>query len=452
MGENTIENSDFFFHNGTKYNVREYLGAELEAAYSSLGGNKNYSWRDGGWRSYNDRVREHFSELPLNIYELEVSRWKRFGNDNALASELATYVKQMGYTHICVRDALERFCADTLMPFVDQMHEAGIGVVLVCRFDKAHSDSEKALIAYALCCLDIFHADGLKISKSCLPQWLLRKSPEDRTNFFQLLKLTVKASFPSALMISEGDEECVDDTGGFDFECDISRMRALLDYIAENSLFRKHHHEKLTSFSRKKTIFPISYTEGRALCDESFGDSWQKFATSRAALAYQMTVPSKKLCFMGEEIAFGGDGEIDWSLLKDEAHARFQLYVSELNSLYLENSPLWQSDFSDNGFEWIDSCDRERSVVSYRRRDKSGKELIVAVNFTPVARENYLLGVPCAGEYEEIFNSDSERFGGSGVINRGVLVGSGEPWNELPDSVSLRLPPLGVTVIRHKNS
>ncbi|MBO5415609.1 MAG: alpha amylase C-terminal domain-containing protein [Clostridia bacterium] len=455
MGENTIENNDFFFYNGTKCSVGEYLGAELERVYSSLGADsaERYIWRDGGWRAYAERTSGHISHLPLNIYELELSLWKRFDSDTILASELATYVKQMGYTHICPRDALEHSGADALKPFVDQMHEAGIGVILVCRFDNTTLDNEKALISYALACLDIFHADGLKISAAYLPKWLTDKSPQDRTNFFSMLSLTLRASFPTALLIAEGI-----DLGGencdFDFECDLPRMRALLDYLAEDSLFRKHHHEKITLFSKdcEKTVFPISDADGRSLCNTVSGDRWQRFAASRAALAYQMTTPSKKLCFMGTELSLGGDGTIDWSALKDEAHARFQLYVAELNNLYLENSPLWQLDGRQEGFAWIESCDRERSIISYRRTDKSGRELIVVINFTPVVRENYLLGVPCSGEYEEIFNSDSEKFGGGGVLNRGTLVSSGMSQNSLPDSVRMRVPPLGATVLRRKNS
>ena len=132
-------------------------------------------------------------------------------------------------------------------------------------------------------------------------------------------------------------------------------------------------------------------------------------------------------------------------------HAKFQHSVAELNHLYLASKPLWQIDGSWDGFQWIDADNRDQSIVSYRRIDQKGKELIVLINFTPVAREEYLLGVPETGQYEEVFNSDQVEFGGSGVINVGVLTTTGQPWNGLKDSLRLRIPPLGMTVLQYRS-
>ena len=152
----------------------------------------------------------------------------------------------------------------------------------------------------------------------------------------------------------------------------------------------------------------------------------------------------------GQFIEWKYDDQLDWFLLEYESHSKLQHYVSELNHLYLETPALWQVDDSWDGFRWIDADNREQSIFSYRRMDKNGNEVTVLLNFTPVVREDFLLGVTEAGAYEEIFNSDEERFGGSGVVNTGELKTTGKPWNFLPDSVKLRIPPLGMTIIRRK--
>ena len=205
-------------------------------------------------------------------------------------------------------------------------------------------------------------------------------------------------------------------------------------------------------------MLPISHDEvvhgKKSFLDRMSGDYWQKFASARAFYGYMMTHPGKKLFFMGSEIGqfreWDYEGQIEWFLLDYAAHAKFQHYVSELNHLYLETPALWQIDDSWQGFQWIDADNREQSIISYRRIDRKGKELLILINFTPVARENFLLGVPDAGVYEEIFNSDDERFGGSGVINTGDLATTGQPWNYSTDSIRLRVPPLGMTVLRCK--
>ena len=182
------------------------------------------------------------------------------------------------------------------------------------------------------------------------------------------------------------------------------------------------------------------------------GDYWQKFASARAFLAYMMTHPGKKLLFMGCE--FGQFREwdyasgIEWFMLDYESHAKLQRYTAELNHFYLENPPLWECDDSWGGFQWIDADNRDQSIVSYRRIDRAGKELIVLINFTPVVRKKFLLGVPYSGVYEEIFNSDAVDFGGSGVCNPDALKTTGKAWNGCPDSLHLEVPPLGAVILR----
>ena len=167
-----------------------------------------------------------------------------------------------------------------------------------------------------------------------------------------------------------------------------------------------------------------------------------------------MTHPGKKLMFMGGEfgqfIEWKYDDQLDWFLLDYDSHSKLQHYVSELNHLYLKTPAMWQVDDSWDGFKWIDADNREQSIFSYRRIDKKGNELIVLINFTPVVREDFMLGVPFSGVYEEIFNSDSEDFGGSGVVNIGDMKTIGRSWNFLPDAIKLRVPPLGMSIIKCK--
>ena len=128
-------------------------------------------------------------------------------------------------------------------------------------------------------------------------------------------------------------------------------------------------------------------------------------------------------------------------------HAAFQLFAGELNQFYLEHPPLWQNDESWDGFRWIDADNRQQSVLSYRRIDNRGKELLVILNFTPTAYEHYRIGVPCAGTYDELFSTDSEEFGGSGVTNTGKIPSDAVPMHGMEQSVELRIPPLGGLIL-----
>ena len=451
MGEDTIGQTEFFFHLGTSLERLEKTVAELEAA--------EYVWIDAGWRSYAKRFGERFLELPLNIYDLDLFAWRRLGGKLScsyaeLASELAVYVKQMGYTHISLKDVDRRseMTFGELKAFVDQMHEAGIGVILCCGFENIENQTlNVSAIASAVArFLDAVHADGIKVCVSSFDG-----NAELVGDFFDMLNKSLKELCPSVILIAEKSHRgvCVPSTAqGFDFVCDMSRTNRVLEYVSEDPIFRKHHHEKLitcvASEFGEREILTVSEGEGGMLLEASAGDRWQKFATLRALHAYRMTLPCKKTTFMGAEMASRG---LDWGTLNDDLYAKFQLYISELNSLYLENAPLWQSDFSAGGFEWIDANDKERSVLSYRRKDKAGRELIVVVNFTPVVREGYELRVARRGEYEEIFNSDSEVYGGSGVINKNALFTAEDADNGKPYSIALRVPPLGVTILKYKS-
>lgn len=504
----------------------------------------SYKWRDSGWLEHRKKKAGKFVSEPINIYEMHLGSWKRHDDGTLytyaeIASELAPYVKQMGYTHIELLPVMEHpydgswgyqvcsYYAPTarhgsptdFMAFVDSMHEAGIGVILdwvpahfpkdehglyefdgaplyeyqgwdriehegwgTRRFDVGRNEVECFLVSNAMFWIEKYHVDGLRVDAVASMmyldydkrpgEWIPNVNGDNKCleaiAFFQKLNGWLEGKHPDVMMIAEESTAWANVTRfsdgglGFDAKWNMGWMNDTLSYIEVDPLFRKFHHEKMTfamtySFN-ERYILSVSHDEvvhgKKSLLDKMWGDYWQKFAGMRAYLGFMMTHPGKKLLFMGSEfgqfIEWKYDDQLDWFLLDYESHSKLQHYVSELNHLYLATPALWQVDDSWDGFKWIDADNRDQSIFSYRRIDKSGNEFIVILNFTPVVREDFLLGVPEAGVYEEIFNSDDEGFGGSGVINVGELKTTGKPWNFLPDSVKMRIPPLGMTVIRRK--
>ena len=231
-----------------------------------------------------------------------------------------------------------------------------------------------------------------------------------------------------------------------------------LQYIGLDPVHRHYHHDNLTfgllySF-HENFVLPFSHDEvvhGKgSLIGRMPGDEWQKFANLRTLYTYMFTYPGKKILFMGNEFAqwneWDHDRSLDWHLLDFPLHANMQVLVSDLNRLYRERSELHYHDFEHQGFEWIDCHDASQSVLSYIRRDDAGF-LVVVLNFTPVPRHNYRLGVPMAGHYRELFNSDSEYYGGSNVNNGDGVTADPLSWMGRPYSISLDLPPLSGLVL-----
>ena len=192
----------------------------------------------------------------------------------------------------------------------------------------------------------------------------------------------------------------------------------------------------------------------KSLLDRMPGDYWQKFAGTRVFLAYMMTHPGKKLLFMGCEIGqfreWDYAGQTEWFLLDYDSHAKLQLFAAELNHLYLASHELWERDMSWEGFEWIDADNRDQSLLTFLRRAANGDELLVLLNFTPNAYEDYRVGVPASAVYRELISSDDVRYGGSGVHNEGEIAAEDTPWNGREYSVTLRVPPLGALILRRE--
>ena len=247
---------------------------------------------------------------------------------------------------------------------------------------------------------------------------------------------------------------------GFGYKWNLGWMHDTLAYMSKDPIHRKFHHDRLTfgllyAFN-ENFILPLSHDEvvhGKgSLLGKMPGDRWQKFANLRAYFAFMYTQPGKKLLFMGGEFGqereWNHDLSLDWHLLSDPLHSGLQSLVRDINHLYRERPALHERDCEPEGFSWIDCNDSEASVLSYIRRGADpGSFVVVVCNFTPVVRQGYRIGVPKAGRYREILNTDSTHYGGSDAGNAGYIETQNFPAHGMAVSLSLTLPPLGVLVL-----
>ena len=250
---------------------------------------------------------------------------------------------------------------------------------------------------------------------------------------------------------------------GFTMKWNMGWMHDMLEYFSKESVHRKFHHNNIT-FSMlyaftENFVLPISHDEvvhgKRSLLDKMPGDEWQRFANARAFLAYMYAHPGKKLLFMGSEIGqyeeWNHNIQVRWELLEFDVHRRLQLFVRELNRFYRSQPALYQVDFHWDGFEWVDFNDVDASVIAFLRRASDPNDsLLFCCNFTPVPRHGYRVGVPAAGYYEELLNSDAEMFGGSNVGNSGGLHSEPVPHHGREHSITATLPPLAVVAFKRR--
>ncbi|WP_028033238.1 1,4-alpha-glucan branching protein GlgB [Chelativorans sp. J32] len=246
---------------------------------------------------------------------------------------------------------------------------------------------------------------------------------------------------------------------GFGFKWNMGWMHDTLDYMRHEPIHRRFHHDRMTfgliyAFS-ENFILPLSHDEvvhGKgSLIGRMPGDRWQKFANLRAYFTFMWTHPGKKLLFMGGEFAqereWNHDWQLDWHHLEDPMHQGVRDLIRDLNLIYRNERSLHELDCEPEGFEWIDASDPGISTYVYLRRGTGdARPVVIACNFTPVVREDFRIGLPHAGSWQEIINSDDRRYGGSGVVN-GTVTATEEPWHGRPASASLRLPPLGAVVL-----
>ncbi|MDJ0910812.1 MAG: 1,4-alpha-glucan branching protein GlgB [Woeseiaceae bacterium] len=246
---------------------------------------------------------------------------------------------------------------------------------------------------------------------------------------------------------------------GFTYKWNMGWMNDTLEYMSEDPVHRKYHHDKMTfglvyAFN-ENFVLPLSHDEvvhgKRSLIGRMPGDDWQQFANLRAYFGAMFAHPGKKLLFMGSELAqrdeWSHDKSLDWHLLEFEPHRGVQTLLRDLNRAYRDTPAMYEVDFSGDGFEWIDHQDRDNSTLSWIRRDRHGGFVICVTNLTPVTRPNYKLGVPEEGTYVEFINTDSRYYGGSDVGN-GELVAEASESHGRPFSIMPTIPPLATILLK----
>lgn len=347
-------------------------------------------------------------------------------------------------------------------------------------FDFGKPEVRSFLISSALYWLELYHFDGLRVDAvtSMIRLDFEKSEGQFRLNhqggvenieaisFLCELNEVVFSYYPHALMMAEessawpGVTNSVEEGGlGFNYKWNMGWMNDTLKYIEKPFEERPHCHQLLTfpicyAFSENFTL-PLSHDEvvhgKKSLVNKMPGSYSDKFAGLRLLLGYQITSPGKKLLFMGGEfgqfIEWRDQAELDWFLHEYEAHRKMSHYTAALNHLYLNETTLWEQDHSWDGYQWINPHDSTQSVICYLRKGKRAKDtVLVVINFLPVGRENYRVGVPRFGIYNEIFNSDNEAYGGEGQLQLTSLSSERIPWHEQLQSVVMTLPPLSMTI------
>ncbi|PYV13604.1 MAG: 1,4-alpha-glucan branching enzyme [Acidobacteria bacterium] len=351
-------------------------------------------------------------------------------------------------------------------------------------FNFGRTEVRNFLLSNALFWLDRYHLDGLRVDAVASMVYLdySRKPGEWIPNryggnenleaiaFLKDLNTIVHREHPNVLTVAEESTAWPSVSRpvhlgglGFSLKWNMGWMNDMLAYFSKDPVHRKYHHNNLTfalmyAFT-ENFVLVLSHDEvvhlKRSLLDKMPGDAWQKFANLRALYGLMFAFPGKKLLFMGGEIGqwreWDHDGSLDWELLDHPEHRRLQACVRELCRLYTDLPPLHEVDFHYTGFEWIDFADSESSVISFLRKSPAtGDAVVVAGNFTPVPRPAYRVGVPQGGRYLEVFNSDSEAFGGSNLGNLGGVAAREIPCQNRPWSVELCLPPLAVLYLKRQ--
>ncbi|WP_322496951.1 1,4-alpha-glucan branching protein GlgB [Chloroflexus sp.] len=505
---------------------------------------REYTWSDQQWMA--ERGQRQRFDVPISIYEVHLGSWRRKAEEDnrplnyrELAHELVEHVKECGFTHVELLPVTEHpfygswgyqstgMFAPTsrygtpqdFMYFVDYLHQNGIGIILdwvpshfptdghgLAYFDGTHlyehADPRKGyhpdwgsyiynygrnevrsfLISSALCWLDKFHIDGLRVDAVASMLYLdySRRPGEwipnqyggnenlEAISFLRELNAQIYKYYPDVQTIAEEStawpmvSRPVYVGGlGFGFKWDMGWMHDTLQYFHRDPIYRRFHHNELTFrglyMFTENYILPLSHDEvvhGKgSLLDKMAGDVWQKFANLRLLYSYMFAQPGKKLLFMGGEFGqwreWSHDTGLDWHLLMFPSHQGVLRVISDLNRLYRSEPALHEFDCDPKGFEWVDANDADTSVYSFLRKSRRGETILVVLNATPVVREDYRVGVPAGGWWREMFNSDSEYYWGSGQGNAGGVMAEETPSHGRPFSLRLRLPPLGALFLKH---
>src|ERR1043165_8486402 len=352
-------------------------------------------------------------------------------------------------------------------------------------FNYGRNEVRSFLLSSALYWLGGYHADGLRVDAVASMLYLdySRKAGEwipnefggrenvQAISFLRRLNEDVSQDHPDVQVIAEESTAWPMVSRptyvgglGFGMKWDMGWMHDSLRYFAKDPIHRRFHHNDLTfrmmyAFT-ENFVLPLSHDEvvhGKgSLIRKMPGDEWRQFANLRLLFAHMFAQPAKKLMFMGGEIAqwreWNHDTSLDWHLLDNVPNATLQRWVEDLNKAYRTTPALHELDFSPEGFEWIDCCDSDNSVVSLIRKSKSGQVVLVVLSYTPMARHNYAVGVPRGGHWREMLNSDAEIYGGSGQGNLGGVDAAPIPLHGRKWSVNLTLPPLGAVFLLSEES
>ncbi|MFD3687418.1 1,4-alpha-glucan branching protein GlgB [Nocardiopsis sp. NPDC058631] len=343
-------------------------------------------------------------------------------------------------------------------------------------FNYGRTEVRNFLVANALYWLEEFHIDGLRVdavasmiyldysrdSGAWEPNVFGGRENLEAIGFLKELNTTVYRRNPHVVMIAEestaytGVTAPVDRGGlGFGFKWNMGWMHDTLEYVKKEPVHRKYHHDDVTfamvyAYS-ENYVLPLSHDEvvhgKQSLFNKPPGDEWQRSATLRALLAFMWSHPGKQLLFMGGEIAQGDEWSheegLPWWLLQFEHHAGVQRLVKALNDAYRPRAALWSQDTDPAGFRWLDGGDREGNTLSYLRHGDDGSVLACAVNFSPVPRQDWRIGLPSGGRWVAVLNTDEERFGGSGHPAPAHVDAEPTPWHGQPVSAPITIPPLG---------
>ncbi|MFN0061230.1 MAG: 1,4-alpha-glucan branching protein GlgB [Myxococcaceae bacterium] len=344
-------------------------------------------------------------------------------------------------------------------------------------FNLGRHEVRNFLLASALFWLEEYHVDGLRVDAvasmlyrdySRKPgEWVPNRwggrENEEAIRFFQELNSVVGLRYPGVWMIAEESTAWPKVSApthegglGFHYKWNMGWMHDTLNYFSKDPVYRRHHHNELTfgllyAFS-ERFILPLSHDEvvhGKgSLYGRMPGDGWQKRANLRALFAWMWAHPGKKLLFMGGEFGqhgeWGHDRSLDWHLMRDPGHAALAHLVSRLNHFYRSTPALFEHDDSHHGFQWLQADSADMNVYAFVRRAKDGSPLVCIANLSPEVRPDYRVGVPQAGPWREMLNTDASVFGGSNVAHERDVMATVSPWNHQPASALLRLPPLAV--------